>query len=384
MQIVVERLDRPWGLARQAHLLARWWSHGDRELKVVVGDGTDVPEDLEPSVVTASSPPRVIDPDRPTLAGPYPAASWVHRAGVQRYCLLLTHLPWGLYPSRQQRWLGRLPVYYRGNRDLLWRSLRHLMFLPVRRLRAAWNRRRDRRAVKEADRVFLLDGRLKDPVEDLYGREGELVLPIVPAGHEGVRDPNHYFLAAAPLEPIHNLRRIVDAFYLFVNRLGVRHRPDWEKAQPLRMWKPGDVQLRVYGRGSGKGYLRDYADAQQLGDRVTFEPWPAPSELDRVVRKALAVVDVPLGGGGSTLPYQALSEGVPAVYTQYHDRLEDALGENPLAHHVGGTDTAGIGEALLSASRVPASRRTPPDALREQLDPDAASRVLLDAITSPA
>ncbi len=385
MQIVVKRLDRPWGLARQAHLLARWWHQEDRQLRVVVGENPgEVPEGLADRVVVSARPWRSIDPDRPTLAGPHPAASWVHRAGVERYSLLMTHLPWGLYPSRQQRWLGRLPVYYRGNRELLWRALRYLMVYPVRRLRSAWNRRRDRRAVHGADRLLLLDERLRDPVEDLYGRSGEPVLPMVPVGHEGVRDPERYFLVATPLEPIHNLRRIIDAFYLFVNRLGVRHQPDWERAQPLRMWEPGDVELRVYGEGSGESYLRDYTRSQQLEDQVTVKPWPAPSELDRAVRRALAVVDLPLGGGGSILPYQALSEGVPAVYTQFHPRLESRLDEEPLAHRVGGTDTSGIGRAMLSASRVRTSRRTPIKALREQLEPGPAARRLREAVTSPS
>lgn len=385
MQIVVDRLDRPWGLAQQARWLGRWLADRGKSPRVVtrrMNEATSA--EPIPWIEVSRRPWRRLDPSRPTLAGPYPAVGWAKRADVERYSLLLSHLPWGLYPSRQREWLGRLPVYYRNNRDLFWRSLRYLMTAPFRGVNRRWKRWRDQRAARDARRLFVLDDRLREPVDDLYGRSPESVRPIVPVGHEGVNDPEKYFLVLAPLEPVQNLRRIVDAFYLFVNRLGARHQPDWEEAHPLRMWKPGDVELHIYGEGSGEDYLRDYVRSQQLEDQVTVASWPEPGRLDSMIRSALAVLDIPLAGNASILPYQALASGVPAVYTQWHKELEAAIGDSRLAHRVGGTREDEIARGLLEASRVPTSERTPLQKLREVLSPESSVTRLVEAATSPA
>lgn len=381
MQFVVNQLNRPWGLNLQIGLLGGWISGRDGTVSIHT---TSLNKDYFPtvasSVVVSSNPSTTIDADQPTLTGPYPAVRWTHRAGVDNYSILMSHIPWNLYPKKKNQWLGRLPVYVSNNSQLLWRSIMELLLLPWHKTRLAYRRFQDQRSVQAAREIYIYDDRLRKPVRDVYDRDPTLISPVAAIGGAKTSDPDKKIVAMGPHDPIQNTKRIIDAFYLFVNRLGTQRREDWDGRNPMQMWQAGDFVLELHGTGDGEDYLREYADSQQLEDQVTFEEWVPSEDYESVIGDAMAVVDVPLAGDASTLVYHALAMGVPAVHTRYHRGLDTFIEDSSLSFKTSSTDTTAIGKSLLDAVKVPSSERMPNKSLKKALEVESGAEHLTEEL----
>lgn len=382
MQIAVNHLDRPWGLDLQVGLLGGWLGSQSKNFRIHTRRFEEAHySSLDDTVSVSSRPWSHLEVDEPTLAGPFPACCWPHRAGVKNYSLLMPDLPWDLYPKKKQKWLGRLPVYVKNNRSLLLRSLFRAMVYPWVKTRSLYRRYRDQRALANANNVFIYDDRLRKPVQDLYDRDPTLISPVAAIGGGKSTDPDQKILAVGPLDPQQNVKQLIDAFYLFVNRLGTRRREDWDGRNPMQMWQSGDFKLEIHGTGSGEEYLKDYASSQQLEDQVNFKDWIPREDYDSAIESSLAVVDIPLGGDVSTLVYHALAMGVPAIHTRHHRGIDTFLEDSDLSFKTSSTDTAEIAEALLAAAKVPSSKRVPNSTLKKALDVESGAKHLLEEVS---
>jgi glycosyltransferase involved in cell wall biosynthesis len=245
-----------------------------------------------------------------------------------------------------------------------------------------WNRSRDQSTVQSADNVLIYDDRLRKPVQDIYDVEPELISPVAAIGQGKTTDPDNKILAVGPYEPLQNIKRIIDAFYLFVNRLGTQRRDDWDGRNPMQMWQSGDFKLNLHGAGDGKSYLKDYAESQQLEDQIEFPDWIVPENLERELESALAVIDVPLGGDASTVAYHAIAMGVPTVHTRHHQGIDTLIENSDLSLKTKSTDDNHIARNLLNAVRVPTSSRQPVESLRNALDVESGVNVLREKLNA--
>lgn len=383
MQFAVNHLKRPWGLDLQVGLLGGWMQNESEDVSIHTPNyNRSYFPNLEPIVEETDNLAGSLRSDEPTLAGPYPAAVQPSKAGVSNYSILMSHIPWDLYPRKKNEWLGRLPVYVSKNRQLFIRSLMELLLYPWVKTRVAYRRFRDQRAVANAKEIYVYDDRLRKPVRDIYDRDPTLISPVAAIGGSKTSDPDQKIIAMGPHDPIQNTKRIIDAFYLFVNRLGTQRRDDWDGRNPMQMWRSGDFVLKLHGRGDGKDYLRDYAESQQLEDQIEFKDWTAGEDYETEIGSALAVLDVPLGGDASTLVYHALAMGVPAVHTRYHRGLDTFIEDSTLSFKTSSTDTTAIAKGLLNAATVPSSERVPNENLKKALDLESGARHLKDQLLS--
>lgn len=383
MQFLVDRLDRSWGFPLQVGLLAGWLAGEDSATTVHTTDyDADCFPSLESVVTESSSPGSTLDPSEPTLVGPYPATTWAASASPDRYSVVLPHLPWDLYPSKRKHWLGGVPSYAEGGGGLFLRALSAPFTYPWRKTRTTWNRRRDRAGVTGAETVYIYDDRLRKPVKDFYDVEPELINPVAAVGPGKSTDPESTIVASGPYEPLHNFKRIIDAFYLFVNRLGTQRRQDWDGRNPTQLWTSGDFTLKLHGRGSGGEYLREYAESQQLGDQVEFEDWIPTEDYDAELSSSLAIVEVPLAGDASSLVYHGLSLGVPAVHTRHHRGLDTLLEGSELSHKTSSTNADEIATKLLRAVQIPTSQRQPIEDLKKALSVESGAERLVNEVPS--
>jgi len=150
MQLLVNRLDRPWGLAHQFGLLAGWLSGEDYSLSVHTAsyESTWFPS-VETTVKESDAPGETVEPSEPTLVGPYPATIWANQADLKEYSLVIPDLPWSLYPGERRRWLGELASYSSGGNTFL-DGITSTVTYPWRKMKDSWKRRRDRSAVEAA------------------------------------------------------------------------------------------------------------------------------------------------------------------------------------------------------------------------------------------
>ncbi|MFB6345195.1 MAG: hypothetical protein ABEK50_05395 [bacterium] len=381
MQIVVDHLTRPWGLDLQVGLTAGWLSSRNEAVSVYA---TDYDETFFPAienhVTVSSSPGSKLDPSAPTLCGPYPANYWPYQAGVNNYSVLMPYIPWDLYPRKKRNWLGRLPAYLSEDRKLILESLLELCYYPWYTIRKTYQRLLDRNAVEGAKDIFIYDDRLRKPVQDVYGREPTLISPVAAIGSGKTSDPDQKIVAMGPYEPLQNVKRLIDAFYLFVNLLGTQRREDWDGRNPMQMWQPGNFTLEIFGRGDGKSYLEEYAESQQLGEQIEFNDWVPSEDYDSTIGSALAVIDIPLAGDASTLVYHALAMGVPAVHTRHHRGIDTFLEDSPLSIKTSSTDTTQIAQGILEAAKVPSSQRIPNDDLKKAMDVESGAKHLKQEI----
>jgi len=215
----------------------------------------------------------------------------------------------------------------------------------------------------------VYDQRLTEPVESIHDRSPELIPPILPEPRSHNQAPTGYYLAVAPLEPDRNLHNLIDALYLVLRRYGARFQADWDQENPFQSGALHDFQLQIVGQGGGLEYLQSYAESQNLGEQIEFTDWLAPEELERMIRSAIAVVDIPLTGDASVLPYQAMANGVPAIYSRSHPGIDSLVEHSSLARQIRPTDTDAAARYMLDAARVPVEERTPVTGLAEALDP---------------
>ncbi len=381
MQVLLRQLTRPWGLEQQIGLLARWLRAEGEEVRVVTRRFNPTYfGSVEGDVVETPHPWKSVDPARPTLVGSYPATLWARKASLENYSVTLPYLPWGLYPRKQRDWVGRLPSYVNNRSDLITGSLKVIAGSPFRWVKRRWHRFNDGWTIRNARNVFVYDSRLVEPVEALYDRSPRLLPPMAASGRSASPEPGNKFLTIAPLEPAQNLHNLLDAFSIFVHRLGQRRRESWE-GDPSGPWEQGNITLTICGEGQGHSYLKSYAESQKISEAVEFKPWPSPEKREPILRSALGFVDLPLSGDASALAYHAMSMGVPAVYSRRHDALDSLLESQPLSLPVDRprSDDA-IAKALLRASQVPRSQRqTSPD-LKEALSPDANVKPLMEML----
>lgn len=383
MQFLVERLDRSWGFSLQVGLLAGWLAGEDSTTRIhTTSYDRECFPSLEASVTETSSPGSSLGNSEPTLVGPYPATNRAAGTSLETYSVVLPDLPWDLYPKKRKRWLGEPPSYSEGGGGLFLRALSAPFRYPWRKTSTAWKRRRDRAGVTGAETVYIYDDRLRKPVKDFYDVEPELINPVAAVGPGKSTDPESTIIASGPYEPLHNFKRIIDAFYLFVNRLGTQRRQDWDGRTPTQLWTSGDFTLKLHGRGSGEEYLREYAESQQLGDQVEFEGWIHTEDYDAEVSSSLAIVEVPLAGDASSLVYHGLSLGVPAVHTRHHRGLDTLLEGSNLSHKTSSTNADEIATKLLGAVQTPTSHRQPIDDLKKALSVESGAERLVNEVTS--
>lgn len=377
MQLLLERLDRPWGLAHQFGLLAGWLSGEDYSLSVHTAtfDSSWFPS-IEGNVTQSTSPGETIEPNEPTLVGPYPATIWANQVDLDEYSVVIPDLPWSLYRGEQRRWLGELACYSSGGSTFL-NGLTSTVTYPWRKMKDSWKRKKDRAALRNANTVYIYDERLRKPVREVYEIEPELIAPVAAVGPGKSNEPDNQVLCVGPYEPTRNIKRIIDAFYLFVNRLGVQRRDDWDGRNQKQMWHTGDFTLKLHGDGPGEEFLRDYAESQQIGDRIEFADWIPTEQFHKALSSSLAILDVPLAGGGSSLVYHGLSLGVPAVHTHYHRGLDSLLEGSPLSLKTSSTDADEIANQLLRAVQIPTSERQPDDQLKQALSVESGARRFL-------
>lgn len=381
MQIMIDKLNRPWGLDRQVKLITAWLQNEDEPVTVNTGsyDQDNFPS-IKRSVRVSKRPWKSVDPAEPALIGPYPATRWARKAKLTNFTVILPYLPWDLYPAKKQRWLGRLPTYTSANRGWFLRSVTSLITYPWRKTINYMNRRQDQAAVKSADQVFVYDNRLQKPVNDLYGVDPELINPMAAVGRGQSTDPDNTILAVGPYVPLQNTKRIIDAFYLFVNRLGTQRRENWDDQNPMQMWQPGNFTLHLCGDGPGETYLKEYASSQQLQDQVEFKSWIPPENYDRELKSSLVFVDVPLAGDASPLVYQALSLGVPAVHSRHHRGFETLLKNSSLSRKTNSTDVDHTANQLLDAARIPISLRKSNSNLKKALSVKSGVKFFLKEV----
>lgn len=379
MQIIVDKLDRTWGLSLQIGLVSGWLSGEGNGLSIITNHyNPQLFPSLKKYVTETDRPVTEIETHEPTLVGPYPATKWVQRSNLENYAVILAHLPWELYPKKKQRWLGRIPSYANTGGNVILRSLIRLMILPWRRAVRTLNRHRDRSAVTAAKQIYIYDDRMRKPVNDFYDRDPELISPVAPVGQGKNVDPENTIIAMGPLEPLQNVKRIIDAFYVFVNRLGTQRRQDWDGRNPMQMWQSGDFTLEIHGKGDGKKYLKDYAESQQLEDQIEFGDWMQIENYDSLLESALAVIDVPLAGDASPLVYHAISLGVPAVHCRHHKGLDTLLSDSELSHKTSSTNADEIASCLLDAVRIPTSSRQPNESLKKALEVESSAQYFLE------
>ncbi len=375
MQLFVNRLDRAWGFPLQVGLLAGWLAKDDTLLSIHTQryDHTVYPS-LKEYVKVGPPSQNNIKREAPSLVGPYPCTSWARQSGLESFSVLLPYLPWEIYPSERNRWLGQISSYGYGGAWEFLKDAGGLFISPFRKVNNMWKRRADRGTVQSAKSVCIYDDRLRKPVRDIYDVEPELINPIAAVGQGRSYDPDNRIIAIGPYAPLQNYKRLIDAFYLFVNRLGTKRREDWNGRNPMQMWQSGDFTLRLHGEGEGEEFLRDYTESQQLEGQVEFMGWIPPEDIDAQLRSALAVVDVPLAGDASATTYHAMSLGVPAVHTRHHRGLDSLVEDNQLSHRTKSTDSNLIANSLLDAVKTPTSERQPIDALKKTLEVESAVR----------
>jgi glycosyltransferase involved in cell wall biosynthesis len=380
MQLLVDRLDRPWGYSLQVGLLTGWMTGEDFPLSVHTAsfESSFFPS-IEKNVTQNPDPSASLDADEPALVGPYPATSWAEEAGLEQYSVIVPDLPWSLYPGERRRWLGEVSSYSSGENTFV-NGLASTVTYPWQKMKDSWNRRTDRSAVQNADSVYIYDDRLRKPVRQVYEVEPELISPVAAVGPGKSTDPDNQVLCVGPYEATRNLKRILDAFYLFVNRLGTQRRDDWDGRNPNQLWHSGDFTLKLCGEGAGESFLRDYAESQQLEDQVEFTNWVPNEEYHTALSSSLAVLDVPLAGGGSSVVYHGLSLGVPAVHTHFHRGLDSLLENSPLSHKTSSTNADEIANKLLRAVQTPTTERQPNDDLKQALSVESGARRFLDDI----
>jgi len=377
MQFLVERLDRPWGLAKQFGLLAGRLTGEDYSLSVHTAsfEPSRFPS-VEDNVIESTSPDKTVDPDEPALVGPYPATIWAGQAELEKYSVVVPDIPWSLYPGERRRWLGNLASYSSGGSTIIG-GLTSAVTYPWRRMKDSRKRSTDRSTVRNAGTIYIYDERLREPVREVYEVDPELIAPVAAVGPEKSNDPDNQVLCVGPYEPTRNVKRIIDAFYLFVNRLGVQRHDDWDGRNQKQLWHTGNFTLKLHGDGPGEDFLRDYAESQQIEDRVEFADWIPTEQYHKALTSSLAVLDVPLAGGGSSIVYHGLSLGVPAVHTHYHRGLDSLTEDSSLSLKTNSTDTDEIANQLLRAVRTPTSQRQPDDHLKEALSVESGARRFL-------
>lgn len=372
MQILIDQLTKPWGIEQQVGYIARTRILNDKDVSIHTRQfDSEFYRDIQDVVHVHNRPWNHLDPGHKTLSGPYPATKWIDKSNVDRYSILLSEISWGFYPGLQEQWLGSMPSYVTGNTKLLKESLKFIANTPVRKTKRFYNRYRHNRAIKNADSVYIYDNRLADPVEEIHDREPELIPPIIPEPRTNNQTPRSYFLVVAPLVPDRNLHTVIDAFYLVVRRYGARFQANWDSDSPFRSGDLHDFQLKIVGEGSGKQYLKDYAESQQLGDKVEFEPWLPPEKLERTIHSSLAVIDIPLTGDASVIPYQSLASGVPTVYSRSHPGLDSLVESSNLAKQVKPSDKDGVAKFLIDAAKIPPAQRQPIPELIDSLSPES-------------
>lgn len=383
MQILVSRLERPWGLELQLAWLVRWCQDRDQRVTLYTRsyDRARFPGIAE-SVEQSSSPARELDPDRPTLVAGYPATAWVDPNRLDRYLILLENVPWGLYPDQQQKWIGKITPFDESWSRLLLDGLKQLVFSPV----TAWQRRRRKsahdRTLQQADSVVGFDNRMSRPLKEFHDVDLDVMPMWCPVGMGGGGEPRPCFVCIGPLELGQNLSTLLEAHYLFINRFGQQRQDvSLDEPQPLYgLWQRGTLTLKIFGEGEGEATLRNLAETYSIEDAVEFHPWPDPAELTEIIRDAVALVDVSRTSDASVLPYLAMANGVPSVYTHVHEALDSLVSGGPLAHPVPSGDPNRIGKGLMEASQVGLSERNPARELGQAMDPDSLLTELLERI----
>jgi len=142
VQILIERLRHPWGIQQQVGYIARWLNVNNRSINIYTRElNTDYYGDIRPVVNVTDRPWSRLEKDVVTLIGPYPATYWVQKSRVESYSILLSDLPWGLYPNAQKEWLGTLPTYVSGNRRLIAKSIQYVVKAPWRSMKRFYFRR---------------------------------------------------------------------------------------------------------------------------------------------------------------------------------------------------------------------------------------------------
>jgi glycosyltransferase involved in cell wall biosynthesis len=379
MQILIDRLSEPWGIQQQVGYLVRAMAMDDRDVRVLTRHfDSDTYRHISNHVEVHDSPWTVLDSQRRTIVGPYPATKWIDKSSIGDYSILLSELPWGFYPDKQREWLGSMPSYVTGQSQLMKESLKYIFNTPVRKTRRMYNRWRHNRAVKHADTVFIHDNRLADPIQAIHDRNPTLIPPVIPEPRENNQTPRSCFLAVSPLEPARNLHTVIDVFYLIVRRYGARFQANWDSDSPFQSGDLHDFKLKIVGEGPGKEYLEDYAETQQLEDKIEFEPWLSPEIMERTIHSSLGVIDVPLTGDASVVPYQALASGVPTVYSRSHPGLDSFLDGSNLAKQVKPTAKDVMARFLIDAAKIPPAQRTPVPQLAESITPENNFQTLLN------
>lgn len=377
MQILIHELVKPWGIEQQVGLLARISRDQNQPFTIYTQEWNEnMFSDLEGLVHVDPRPWKFINPDEHTLVGPYPATKWINKISVKNYSVCLSHLPWGLHPREQTRWLGTMQTYVSGKGQLFKESLRYLAKSPVRWITGRYNRWRHRQGIDGAETLYAFDHRLEKPIQEIYGHSPELLIPSYPSGRTRPQ-PQGYYLAISPLEPERNLHAVIDAFYLLVRRYGARFQANWESDVPFQSGDLHDFQLKIIGTGPGKSYLEDYARSQQLGEKTEFLGWPAPEQLQRYLEGAIGVIDVPLTGDASNVPYRALAEGIPAVYTRSHPGIDSLIGSSKMARQVKPSDRDAIARAMIEFAEIPPEQRKPNETLKKAIDPKNQREELL-------
>lgn len=381
MQFLVDRLDRPWGLSFQVSLLSNWLAGELEELSIHTEHyNPDYFPSIQSLVVESDNPWKNLDKETPTIVGPYPATNWARKAKLKNYSVILSSLPWTIYPSKRKRWLGQIPAYSQNNSSLVARGISNAIAAPWRKLRRSWNRSGDRKAVQNAENVFVYDDRMLKPTKDFYEIEPQLINPVAPVGQGKSSDPDNEILAVGPYDSLQNIKRIIDAFYLFVNRLGTQRREDWDGRNPMQMWQSGDFTLKLHGDGDGEEYLKDYAESQQLDDQIEFSDWIPREEYNKKLQSAITVIDVPLAGDASPLVYLGIALGVPAVHTRHHKGLDTFLEDSSLSYKTKSTSSDQMANQILNAVRTPTSKRKPNKALKKALAVKAGAKNFYDSL----
>jgi glycosyltransferase involved in cell wall biosynthesis len=138
-----------------------------------------------------------------------------------------------------------------------------------------------------------------------------------------------YLLFVGTLEPRKNLIRLLEAFYLFLER-----RPDLKDT----------IQLVITG---GKGWLYDSifeeVESRKLGNRVIFTGYLATEELTSLYTNALASIYPSLYEGFGLPVLEAMSAGLPVI-TSNTSSMPEVAGSAALL--VDPLDTEGLSRSL--------------------------------------
>ena len=378
MQILIDELVRPWGIEQQIGLLARWARSENKTVRILTGKSNlQIYGDIKKQIKISTTPWKDLEPDEPTLVGPYPATSWITKSSVRSYSVLLSEIPWGLHPKKQTQWLGAMPSYVHGSGDLIKESLKYLLASPLRWAKTRYNRWRHEQGLNRAETIYIFDNRLKNPVQEIYGQTTKLLTPSYPCGRSAPR-PQGYYLCVTPLEPARNLHAVIDAFYLLVRRYGARFQANWDLDSPFQSGDLHDFQLKIIGEGSGKSYLEQYAQSQQMSEKLEFIDWPPPEELQRYLEGAIGVIDVPLTGDASSLVYRAIAGGVPAVYSRSHPGLDSLITPGAMAKQVKPSNRDEIAKGLIEFAQISTDQRKPDATLKKGIDPENVFQTLIN------